>query len=213
MTEEEFRDTFARFGPITKATLPIANGKNRGFGFIDFQNCSDAIEAVKAPHGTQHDDPTLLVERARAKGQRKGKKPQPKNKKGKPQKPKRVYVGNLGPEVDKETLREGFAGFGNIIGDIKVEPDKVGGDAKAHCFVQYSSPQEAARAIAEMNGKMIGSMTLIVAYPTPRWRRKPHKSQDPQSAPQGHAKEQEAEPERLSSEEDSEEESEEEEDE
>lgn len=72
-----------------------------------------------------------------------------------------LFVKNLDETVSDEAFREHFTPFGTVTSSrIMREPS---GASKGFGFVCFSSPDEATRAIAEMNGKMIGVKPLFVA--------------------------------------------------
>ena len=72
-----------------------------------------------------------------------------------------LYVKNLDDDMDNERLRKEFAMFGNIT-SAKVMLDEKS-HSKGFGFVCFSSPEEATKAIAAMNGRVIGSKPLYVA--------------------------------------------------
>ncbi|KAJ3492927.1 hypothetical protein NMY22_g20281 [Coprinellus aureogranulatus] len=63
--------------------------------------------------------------------------------------------------MDDEKLRAEFEAFGTITSCKVMRDDK--GISKGFGFVCFSSPDEATKAVAEMNNKMIGSKPLYVS--------------------------------------------------
>ena len=72
-----------------------------------------------------------------------------------------LYIKNLDDEIDDERLRAEFEPFGTIT-SAKVMRDEKG-TSKGFGFVCFSSPDEATKAVAEMNNKMIGAKPLYVS--------------------------------------------------
>ncbi|KAL5701998.1 hypothetical protein ACHQM5_027273 [Ranunculus cassubicifolius] len=72
-TEEDFREAFAKFGPITRANvIRDADGNSRCFGFVSFQNPDDAAVAVEKVNGvTANDGKVWHVEKAKGMVKRK----------------------------------------------------------------------------------------------------------------------------------------------
>ena|SRR5450432_412307 len=68
-TSEGLREAFAKFGAISEAAVipDRATGRSRGFGFVAFDNSSDAEEAAKQMNGAELDGRTLKVNRAEAR--------------------------------------------------------------------------------------------------------------------------------------------------
>jgi cold-inducible RNA-binding protein len=62
-SSEALREAFSRFGKLLEATVVTdrATGRSRGFGFVTFEQASDALEAVKQMHGTELDGRILKV--------------------------------------------------------------------------------------------------------------------------------------------------------
>ncbi len=63
----------------------------------------------------------------------------------------KIYVGNLGYSVTNESLSDKFAQFGTVQ-SAKIIIDRDTNRSKGFGFVEMSSRNEAARAIADLNG-------------------------------------------------------------
>jgi polyadenylate-binding protein len=72
-----------------------------------------------------------------------------------------LYIKNLDDDIDDTKLRGIFDQFGTITSS-KVMSDPKGG-SKGFGFVCFSTPEEATKAVTEMNGKIVGSKPLYVA--------------------------------------------------
>jgi RNA recognition motif-containing protein len=69
-----------------------------------------------------------------------------------------LYIKNLEDDVDDDKLRAEFEVFGAVTSCKVMRDDK--GTSKGFGFVCFSTPDEATKAVAEMNNKMIGSKFL-----------------------------------------------------
>lgn len=166
VTEEEFREMFAKIGTITSAFLQIdPDGRSKGFGFVNFENHLDAAKAVDALHDSEINGRKLFVARAQKKAEREEELrrsyEQAKMEKLSKYQGVNLYVKNLDDDIDDEKLRGEFEPFGTIT-SAKVMRDEKD-HSKGFGFVCYSSPEEATKAVAEMNNKMIGSKPLYVS--------------------------------------------------
>ncbi|KAJ6337813.1 hypothetical protein OIU76_007486 [Salix suchowensis] len=72
-----------------------------------------------------------------------------------------LYIKNLDDSINDEKLKELFSDFGTIT-SCKVMRDPSG-ISRGSGFVAFSTPEEASRALAEMNGKLVVSKPLYVA--------------------------------------------------
>ena len=82
-----------------------------------------------------------------------------------------LYVKNLDDSVDDEKLREEFAVHGTITSARVMNEE---GRSKGFGFVCFSSPEEATKAVTEMNGRILGSKPLYVALAQRKEDRKAH---------------------------------------
>jgi RNA recognition motif-containing protein len=73
----------------------------------------------------------------------------------------RLYVGNLPFSANTETLRQAFAPSGEVT-DVHVVTDRESGRSRGFGFVTMGSAEEAANAIAAMNGADLDGRSLRV---------------------------------------------------
>merc|ERR1711930_46926 len=85
-----------------------------------------------------------------------------------------VKLSTLDDTIDDERLRTEFAPFGTIT-SAKVMCEE--GRSKGFGFVCFSSPEEATKAVTEMNGRIIVSKPLYVALAQRKEDRKAHLAQ------------------------------------
>jgi len=84
----------------------------------------------------------------------------------------RLYVGNLSFQTSSDDLRDHFAQIGNVESAQVVE-DRMTGRSRGFGFVEMTSPEEAATAIDQLNGKEFGGRNLTVNEARPRTDRGP----------------------------------------
>ena len=84
----------------------------------------------------------------------------------------KLYVGNLSFQTTSEELRDHFAQAGNVESASVVE-DRMTGRSRGFGFVEMASPEEAAAAIEQLNGKEFGGRNLTVNEARPRTDRGP----------------------------------------
>jgi len=73
-----------------------------------------------------------------------------------------LYIKNLEDGIDDERLRQEFSTYGTIT-SAKVMKDEEKGQSKGFGFVCFSSPDEATKAVTEMNGRILITKPLYVA--------------------------------------------------
>ncbi|CAN1307467.1 Polyadenylate-binding protein 2 [Linum perenne] len=166
VTDDELKKVFGDFGTITSAVvMRDADGKSKCFGFVNFENADDAARAVDALNGKKIDDKEWYVGKAQKKSERENELKQKFEQTMKEAADKfqgaNLYIKNLDDTIVDEKLKELFAPFGTIT-SCKVMRDPSG-VSRGSGFVAFSTPEEANRALSEMNGKMIVSKPLYVA--------------------------------------------------
>ena len=82
----------------------------------------------------------------------------------------KLYVGNLSPNTTESQILDLFKQSGNVI-SCQLIMDKVTGKSKGFAFVELGSPAEAAKAMADFNGKEVDGRALKVNEAKPREER------------------------------------------
>ncbi|XP_019156464.1 PREDICTED: polyadenylate-binding protein 2-like [Ipomoea nil] len=174
-TDDDLNKTFGEFGTITSAVvMRDADGKSKCFGFVNFENADDAARAVEALNGKKFDDKEWYVGKAQKKSEReqelRSKFEQTVKETVDKYQGANLYVKNLDDSIDDDKLRELFNDYGTIT-SCKVMRDPSG-ISRGSGFVAFSAPEEASRALNEMNAKMIISKPLYVAIAQRKEERK-----------------------------------------
>jgi len=167
VSEEKFRELFTPFGNIKSVIVmkDDATGKSKGFGFINFETPEQAEKAVNEMNGKDINGKNIFVGRAQKKAEReselKQKFEQIKMEHLQKYQGVNLYIKNLEDDYDDDKLRAVFINYGTIT-SAKIMKDSKG-NSKGFGFVCFNSPEEATRAVTEMNGKIVGSKPLYVA--------------------------------------------------
>ncbi|UCF63123.1 MAG: RNA-binding protein [bacterium] len=76
VTDDELRQTFEEYGEVSSATVlkDRYTGESRGFGFVEMQSKSEAIEAIKQVDGKEMNGKRLIVNEARPRQDNRGGK-------------------------------------------------------------------------------------------------------------------------------------------
>uniref|UniRef100_A0A668RRS9 PABP n=1 Tax=Oreochromis aureus TaxID=47969 RepID=A0A668RRS9_OREAU len=169
-------DTFSAFGnAMSIRVMTDENGKSRGFGFVSFERHEDAQKAVDEMNGKEMNGKLMYVGRAQKKVERqtelKRKFEQMKQDRMTRYQGVNLYVKNLDDGIDDERLRKEFSPFGTIT-SAKVMME--GGRSKGFGFVCFSSPEEATKAVTEMNGRIVATKPLYVALAQRKEERQAH---------------------------------------
>lgn len=177
MTDEKLKQMFEKYGVITSYKIMSKDdGKSRGFGFVAFEEPTAADAAVSDLNGKEIAEGKIMyVGRAQKKAERqqelKRKFEQLKIERLNKYQGVNLYVKNLDDTIDDERLRKEFAPYGTITSAKVMVED---GRSKGFGFVCFSHPEEATKAVTEMNCCIVGSKPLYVALAQRKEDRKAH---------------------------------------
>ncbi|KAM1118930.1 hypothetical protein ACFX2I_043187 [Malus domestica] len=174
-TEDELNKIFGEHGQITSVVvMRDGEGKSRCFGFVNFEDPEAAAKAVDALNGKKIDEKEWYVGKAQKKYERELELKERFEQSMKEASDKfqgvNLYIKNLDDSISDEKLKELFSEYGTVSScKVMRDPD---GNSRGSGFVAFSTAEEAARALAEMNGKMVVSKPLYVALAQRKEERK-----------------------------------------
>jgi polyadenylate-binding protein len=165
MDDERLKGVFSKYGKtLSVKVMTDSSGRSKGFGFVSFESHEAAKRAVEEMNGQDIDGQPLFVGRAQKKVERQAELKQMfeqlKKERFRGCPGVKLYIKNLDDTIDDNTLRKEFSSFGSI-SRVKVMQEE--GRSKGFGLVCFSCPEEAIRAMAEMNGRVLGSKPLNIA--------------------------------------------------
>lgn len=156
--DAKLAELFAPFGKITKHCVARdPDGKSRCFGWVNYETPDQARAAVEGLNGKKMGTKEVYVGRAQKRAERQAAlKAQYEQFQG-----SNVYVKNLDDSFEDKKLQQLFTPYGTIT-SAKVMRDEAG-NSRGFGFVCFSTPEEAMKAIQNMNNQIIGQKKLFVA--------------------------------------------------
>ncbi|KAL7521532.1 hypothetical protein ACHAWX_006205 [Stephanocyclus meneghinianus] len=145
-----------------------------GFGFVNFATHEAALAAVNEMNDKEYtvteDGETVTKVLYVGRAQKKAERERELRAKYEAEKIDRIakfqgvnlYVKNLDDTVTDDTLRDEFSSMGTIT-SARVMRDLKTGVSRGFGFVCYSTPEDATRAVNEMNGKIVCGKPIFVA--------------------------------------------------
>jgi RNA recognition motif-containing protein len=79
----------------------------------------------------------------------------------------KLFVGNLSFNTTENDLQEAFAAHGQVV-EANLMMDRMTGRSRGFAFITYSTPEEAQKAIAAMNGAQLDGRALTVNIARPK---------------------------------------------
>jgi len=192
--EEALMKMCSAFGKVTSHVLTTDDdGKPKGFGFVNFEDADAAAACVSALNGKPAEGPgsedklPIFAGRAQKKAEReaelRARFDDLRSERIAKYQGMNLYVKNLADSVDDDALRAEFTPLGTIT-SAKVMRDP-GGKSKGFGFVCFTSPDEAARAVTDTNGRMVAGKPMYVALAQRREVRRAQLEQQYSTLPGG----------------------------
>jgi polyadenylate-binding protein len=155
VTDGEFEQLFAPYGQITSPAIVRKEGQPTFHGFVNFSTHEEAVTAVEGLNGKVVAGRPLFCCRAQKKVERRNKlRREWEQQKLNKYQGINLYVKHLEDDIDEERLRKEFGQYGNIV-SLKLMTEEGSNVSKGFGFICFENPEEANRAIAEMNGKVL----------------------------------------------------------
>ncbi|KAK8961332.1 Heterogeneous nuclear ribonucleoprotein 1 [Platanthera guangdongensis] len=156
-TAETLTSIFRQYGEIEdcKSVVDKITGKSKGYGFILFKHRSGARRALK--------EPQKKIGNRMAACQLASTGPVPAPPPVLPMSEytlRKIYVSNVGPDIDPQKILHFFAKFGEIE-DGPLGLDKATGKPKGFCLFVYKSPDSAKKALEEPHKNFEGHILHV----------------------------------------------------
>lgn len=144
VTEAEIRELFNTIGEVAMVDIKRdkVTNNNLGYGFVQMKTRELAVAAKKALHGQELGNRKIRI--------------------GWAQKNTTLFIGDLDGTITSEQLRDVFRPFGQIID----EETFVKSGSMKYGFVRFGTREDAEKAKAEMNRKMVGSRNIRIGWGT-----------------------------------------------
>lgn len=161
VTKDELKDLYSEYGEVVDVYIPPnpETGEGRGFAFVTMKE-EDFLKAIEGTNGVEFGGRTLVVN-----------EPLPPGKKA-PTRGKsngtKLYVGNLSFYTVVQTLYDIFGEFGEVL-DCYLPEDSATGSSRGFGFVTMA-PEDAARAIKEIDGCEVDGRVIRVNEAQPKGR-------------------------------------------
>eukprot|EP00339_Tiarina_fusa_P013961 CAMPEP_0117059360 /NCGR_PEP_ID=MMETSP0472-20121206/41228_1 /TAXON_ID=693140 ORGANISM="Tiarina fusus, Strain LIS" /NCGR_SAMPLE_ID=MMETSP0472 /ASSEMBLY_ACC=CAM_ASM_000603 /LENGTH=413 /DNA_ID=CAMNT_0004777027 /DNA_START=84 /DNA_END=1325 /DNA_ORIENTATION=+ len=126
-------------------------GESAGYGFVDFYAHDAAEKALQNINGKTIYDKEIKVNwAAHSTG---------KEETSNSSNHFNIFVGDLSPDINDESLYKAFQAFGSI-SDARVMWDQTTGRSRGYGFVAFREKPDAERAMTEMNGVWLGNRAI-----------------------------------------------------
>lgn len=168
VSEELLCALFGQMGTVKSCKI-IREAGNDPYAFIEFTSHQSATTALTAMNKRVFLEKEMKVNWATSPGN------QPKADTSTHH---HIFVGDLSPEIETETLRDAFAPFGEI-SNCRIVRDSTTLKSKGYAFVSFVKKAEAENAIQAMNGQWLGSRSIRTNWST----RKPPPPKDVSKGP------------------------------
>lgn len=158
-TNEVLTASFSSFGEIEdlKVVMDKNTGKCKGYGFVLFRRRSGAKNALKEPQKKIGNRMAACQLASLGPVPTSAPAPTGQSLSVSEYTQRKIFVSNVGPDVDPQKLLQFFAKFGEIE-EGPLGLDKATGKPKGFALFVYKSVESAKRALAEPHKKFEGEM-------------------------------------------------------
>jgi len=183
---QDLKDHFRQVGKVAYSNImeERESGRSKGCGIVEFETQREAAAAIKSLHDSELDGRLISVREDRedhdlkgapARGAdrrpaavsdrdvgpaRSGKRKQSSScSEIRVHVARRIYVGNLSYATSWQDLKDCFRSFGSVVHAAIMEHD---GRSRGCGIVEFSRPEDAARAIEEMADSELDGRPLII---------------------------------------------------
>lgn len=156
VTEELICTLFSQMGPV-KSCKVIRDSGSDPYAFVEYHHHTAAATALGAMNKRLFFDREMKVNWATSSA---GNQPKTDTSQH-----HHIFVGDLSPEIETETLREAFAPFGEI-SNCRIVRDPQTLKSKGYAFVSFVKKSDAESAIQAMNGQWLGSRAIRTNWST-----------------------------------------------
>ncbi|KAL2516303.1 Polyadenylate-binding protein 6 [Forsythia ovata] len=163
LTEDQLKEKFSEYGKVCSAVImKNEKGKSKGFGFVNFDTCEEAMNAMVALNGALIGSKNLFVGRAQKKADRvKLLRQIHGHSQYQELKTSKLYVDNLEVSVDDRLLEETFSSHGKVASANVIRGND--GVSRGCGFVRFTSSDDAVKAMHSLNGTTIHGKRMYVA--------------------------------------------------
>ncbi|GAX10717.1 hypothetical protein FisN_14Lh233 [Fistulifera solaris] len=161
-TQEGLEALFSQHGSVSSVNVPTnrETGQVRGFAFVDMSTADGMQAAIDALNGEDFHGNELRVSESVPKDQLKKKDNKNKDVMAGY---KKIYVGNLPYDIDRDELSEFFSVYGDLQ-DIYIPTNADTGSGRGFAFLTFKE-EDANRAVSDANGKELNGRPLVVNEP------------------------------------------------
>lgn len=146
-------DTFSQFGQILSCKIELDHdNQSRGYGYIQFIAQDSAEKAVAKVNGMILAGKKVFVGPFVSRKERIAQNSTKKYT--------NVYINNLDEGVSDEKFRELFSTCGTIKSAVVMKDEA--GKSKGFGFINFETPEQAEKAVVDLNGKDINGKNIYV---------------------------------------------------
>ena len=156
VTEELICALFSQMGPV-KSCKVIRDSGSDPYAFVEYHHHTAAATALSAMNKRVFLEREMKVNWATSSA---GNQPKTDTSQH-----HHIFVGDLSPEIETDTLREAFAPFGEI-SNCRIVRDPQTLKSKGYAFVSFVKKSDAESAIQAMNGQWLGSRAIRTNWST-----------------------------------------------